>query len=99
MGRMMMKSRSHHDPSGRGRGRRSDRIMMKSRSHHDHSGRGGGRRSDRMMMKSRRHPGHSGRDEILRYYEGLSPQQEEFWSSVRSGNKADEESWKHQISI
>merc|ERR1712117_344696 len=35
-----------------------------------------------------------------RYYEGLSPQQkEEFWSRVRSGNKADEESWKHQISI
>merc|ERR1719351_638117 len=35
-----------------------------------------------------------------RYYEGLSPQQkEEFWSRVRSGNKADEESYKHQISI
>merc|ERR1719351_432310 len=35
-----------------------------------------------------------------RYYEGLSPQQkEEFWSSVRSGNKADEESYKHQMSI
>merc|ERR1712146_828234 len=32
-----------------------------------------------------------------RYYEGLSPQQkEEFWSRVRSGNKADEESYKHQ---
>merc|ERR1719351_497692 len=35
-----------------------------------------------------------------RYYEGLSPQQkEEFWSRVRSGNKADEESYKHQMSI
>merc|ERR1712122_224680 len=35
-----------------------------------------------------------------RFYEGLSPQQkEEFWSRVRSGNKADEESYKHQISI
>merc|ERR1719351_51877 len=35
-----------------------------------------------------------------RYYQGLSPQQkEEFWSRVRSGNKADEESYKHQMSI
>merc|ERR1711879_627133 len=34
------------------------------------------------------------------YYQGLSPQQkEEFWSRVRSGNKADEESYKHQMSI
>merc|ERR1711879_815331 len=33
------------------------------------------------------------------YYQGPSQQKEEFWSRVRSGNKADEESYKHQMSI